>query len=127
MERGREPLKGYWSLPGGVLECGETLKDGIRREVLEETGLIVEPATIVEVFERIMRDTEGRPEYHYVLIDYLCAVNGGTLTAGDDVARAEWFVWPDVQNLLLTEGTAPVIDKAFAIMRRISTEPVKIG
>lgn len=115
MERGREPLKGYWSLPGGVLECGETLKDGIRREVLEETGLLIEPSAIVEVFERIMRDAEGKPEYHYVLIDYLCAVQGGVLLAGDDVARAEWFPHQDVGELLLTEGTLPVIDKAFAI------------
>ena len=116
MERGREPLKGYWSLPGGVLECGETLKDGIRREVLEETGLMIEPVSIVEVFERIMRDADGKPEYHYVLIDYLCEVRGGTLIAGDDVARAEWFARTDIARLRMTEGTPPVIDKAFALV-----------
>jgi ADP-ribose pyrophosphatase YjhB (NUDIX family) len=115
VERGREPLKGYWSLPGGVLECGETLREGIRREVLEETGLEIQPSSIVEVFERIMRDADGRPEYHYVLIDYLCTVDSGTLKAGDDVARAEWFPHDEVARLLLTEGTLPVIDKAFAL------------
>ena len=127
VERGREPLKGYWSLPGGVLECGETLKEGIGREVLEETGLVIEASTIVEVFERIIRDAEGKAEYHYVLVDFLCAVSGGTLAAGDDVARAEWLRWPDTKNLVLTEGTAPVIDKAFALARRGSWDPVKNG
>lgn len=127
VERGREPLKGYWSLPGGVLECGETLKEGIGREVLEETGLVIEASTIVEVFERIMRDAEGKPEYHYVLVDYLCSVTGGTLAAGDDVARAEWFFWPDAKDLALTEGTAPVIEKAFALAQRGSREAVNNG
>src|SRR6266576_956396 len=79
VERGREPLKGYWSLPGGVLETGEKLAEGIRREVLEETGLEIELLSVVEIFERIMRDAAGVAEYHYVLIDYLCRVTGGVL------------------------------------------------
>src|SRR5438034_6520371 len=77
VERGREPLKGYWSLPGGVLEVGEKLADGTRREVLEETGLEIELLSVVEIFERILRDAEGVAEYHYVLIDYVCRVTGG--------------------------------------------------
>src|SRR5450755_441889 len=81
VERGHEPLKGWWSLPGGILETGETLANGIRREVREETGLEVEPGAIVEVFERIMPDAEGRAQYHYVLIDYVCRVAGGGLQA----------------------------------------------
>src|SRR5260370_7785391 len=76
VERGREPLKGYWSLPGGVLEVGEKLADGLSREVMEETGLAIEPLSVVEIFERIMRDAAGVAEYHYVLIDYLCRVTG---------------------------------------------------
>ncbi len=71
VERATEPLKGYWSLPGGIVEAGEKLGDGIRREVLEETGLQVEPLSMFEIFERIIPDAEGKPEYHYVLIDYL--------------------------------------------------------
>ena len=87
VERGREPLKGYWSLPGGVLEVGEKLADGLRREVFEETGLAIEPLSVVEIFERIMRDAAGVAEYHYVLIDYLCRVMGGALHPGDDVSK----------------------------------------
>ena len=113
VERGREPLKGYWSLPGGVLETGESLKDGIRREVREETGLEVEPLEIVEVFERIMRDGEGKAEYHYVLIDYVCRVTGGTLGAADDSSAVAWVLRGDLAKYKLTEGTLPVIEKAY--------------
>ena len=90
VERGQEPQKGCWSLPGGLVEIGEHLKDAVRREVFEETGLEVEPLSVFEVFERIMRDETGRPEYHYVLIDYLCRVRGGELKAASDVRRAAW-------------------------------------
>src|SRR6266852_3152490 len=113
VERGREPLKGYWSLPGGVLEVGEKLADGLSREVLEETGLAIEPLSVVEIFERIMRDATGAAEYHYVLIDYLCRVTGGVLRPGDDVSQARWVERACLGQYRLTEGTLPVIDKAF--------------
>src|SRR5580704_15308639 len=78
-ERGGQPLRGYWSLPGGLLETGERLEDAVRREVLEETGLRVEPVKRFDIFERIMLDASGKPEYHYILVDYVCRVLGGTL------------------------------------------------
>ena len=112
VERGREPLQGTWSLPGGVVEAGERLADAIRREVCEETGLEVDPVKMVEVFERIMPDDEGRTEYHYVLIDYLCRVTGGELCAGDDAARARWAAPGELASCRLTEGTLAVIRKA---------------
>ena len=114
VERGREPLKGSWSLPGGVVEVGERLDHAIRREVLEETGLVIETERIFEIFERIMRDDAGKPEYHYVLIDYLCRVAGGSLRPGDDVCRVEWVERPQLSALQITEGTLAVIDRAFA-------------
>ena len=113
VERGREPLKGYWSLPGGVLEVGEKLADGLSREVLEETGLAIEPLSVVEIFERIMRDESGAAEYHYVLIDYLCRVTGGALQSGDDVSQARWVERTRLPQYRITEGTLPVIEKAF--------------
>ena len=113
VERAKTPLKGYWSLPGGVLETGERLEEGIQREVLEETGLVVKPLKVIEIFERIMRDEKGIPEYHYVLIDYLCRVTGGTLAPADDVSRAEWVSRGSLRDYKITEGTLPVIRKAF--------------
>ena len=115
VERGREPLKGYWSLPGGVLETGEHLEDGIRREVREETGLKIRIVKVVEIFERIMRDEKGAAEYHYVLIDYLCRANGGKLAAADDVARAQWVPRNALKQYRITAGTLPVIEKAFRL------------
>lgn len=115
VERGRSPLKGYWSLPGGVLETGERLEDGIRREVREETGLEIRSLKVVEIFERIMLDSDGNPEYHYVLIDYLCRVAGGILAAADDVSRVAWVPRDELKRYRITEGTVPVIRKAFRV------------
>lgn len=113
VERAKPPLKGYWSLPGGVLETGERLEQGVCREVREETGLLVKPLRVIEIFERILRDAGGAVEYHYVLIDYLCRVTGGVLKAADDVSRAEWVSRRALSRYKITEGTRPVIEKAF--------------
>jgi 8-oxo-dGTP diphosphatase len=113
VERGKPPLQGYWSLPGGVLETGETLEEGVRREIREETGLEIHPRAVVEIFERIMRDAAGRAEYHYVLVDYVCRATGGTLCAASDCARAEWVSRRHLGKYKITEGTLPVIEKAF--------------
>ena len=112
-ERGKEPLKGWWSLPGGLVETGETLRDAVCREVLEETGLVVEPTGLFEIFERIMRDGAGAAEYHYVLIDYVCRITGGSLAPGDDVSRVEWVRQDDLGSYRITEGTLGVIEKAW--------------
>jgi ADP-ribose pyrophosphatase YjhB (NUDIX family) len=113
VQRGKQPLKGWWSLPGGLLETGESLDAGVRREVREETGLEVRPTGVFEIFERIMRDASGAPEYHYVLIDYRCRVTGGALRAGDDASAVEWVPRRDLPALQITEGTLAVIERAF--------------
>src|SRR6266436_10080429 len=84
VERGHPPLLGEWSIPGGMLELGETLRQGAEREALEETGLIVRATELLGVFERIVPDAEQRTSYHYVLIDFLCEVVSGEMRAGGD-------------------------------------------
>jgi ADP-ribose pyrophosphatase YjhB (NUDIX family) len=118
VERGREPLKGFWSLPGGVVEVGERLEEALRREVLEETGLTIEPVALFEIFERIMPDAKGGTEYHYVLADYLCEVAGGRLQAASDVSNVEWVEERMLGDYRLTEGTLAVIERAFAKIQR---------
>jgi 8-oxo-dGTP diphosphatase len=113
VQRGRNPLKGYWSLPGGLIEPGEKIENALKREVLEETGLIVRPKKLFEIFERIMPDAQGRAEYHYILHDYLCTVVGGDLKAGDDAGRVAWVERKNLKDLQLTEGTLRVIERAF--------------
>jgi ADP-ribose pyrophosphatase YjhB (NUDIX family) len=115
VERGREPLKGWWSLPGGAVETGELLETALRREVREETGLEVEVVCLLEVFERIMHDQAGVLEYHFVLMDYLCRPAGGELCAADDASRVAWVTKAELDDLKITEGTPAVIRKAFKI------------
>jgi 8-oxo-dGTP diphosphatase len=109
VERGKPPLVGYWSLPGGLVETGERLEDALAREVFEETGLRVTADSIATVFERIMPDASGACEYHYVLVDFYCTVTGGDLRPGDDSKRAEWFKIDRLETLHLTGGTHDVI------------------
>ena len=105
-------------MPGGLVETGERLEDAVRREVLEETGLVTTPLYLAEVFERIMHDEAGRVEYHYVLADYVCRVVSGELKAADDANRVDWFRIDRLGDLLLTEGTGAVIQRVFEGNRR---------
>jgi ADP-ribose pyrophosphatase YjhB (NUDIX family) len=110
VERGKPPLEGFWSLPGGLVETGERLEDAAAREVFEETGLRVAVQSLATVFERIMPDAAGRPEYHNVLVDFYCKLLGGDLRPGDDSRRAEWFDLSALASLSVTAGTREVIE-----------------
>jgi len=111
IRRGHAPLLGEWSLPGGVLECGETLRQGAVREALEETGLEVETLELLGVYERVTRTDDGRVRYHYVLIDFLCQPVAGDLKAGSDAADVRWFAPQELEGLNLPPDTREVIAK----------------
>ena len=113
IKRGKPPLLGEWSIPGGMLELGETLRQGAEREAVEETGLIVRATELLGVFERIVPDADQRTSYHYVLIDFLCEVVSGEMRAGGDASDAGWFTPEEVSVLPLPEDTAGVIRLAF--------------
>lgn len=115
VKRGREPLKGEWSLPGGAVEVGESLEAALVREVLEETCLHVDVGPVVEVLDRIRRDGDGRVEYHYVIVDYVCRVRGGEAACGSDADAVEWVGRGDVARYAVTPAAAAVIEKAFAL------------
>jgi ADP-ribose pyrophosphatase YjhB (NUDIX family) len=115
VRRGSEPLKGHWTLPGGMLEVGETLAAGVAREVREETGLEVEPVELVEVLDRIHREGD-RVRFHYVIADFLCRVTGGTLRAASDADAVRWVEraeWNSHSALVLDPVTVRVMEKGW--------------
>jgi 8-oxo-dGTP diphosphatase len=112
VRRANEPMKGEWSLPGGAVDVGETLESAVAREVLEETGLAVSVGPVVEVLDSIRRDADGRVEYHFVIVDYLCSMRGGTATAGSDAGDLRWVAVADLERYGLTSVALKVIRKA---------------
>lgn len=128
VQRGREPSKGKWSLPGGALELGETLTEGVAREVYEETGLNVEPVELIELIDRIVKQPgpEGdRIQFHYVIADFLCRVVDGELRAASDAEQVRWIEraeWNSQSALALDPITVRVIEAGWqrAGLRQIS-------
>lgn len=115
VRRGTEPLRGRWSIPGGLIEVGEMLREAVVREVREETGLEVEPLELVELLDRIHREGE-RVRYHYVIADYLCRVTGGALKAASDAEEVRWVEhaeWNSHSVLALESITVRVIEAAW--------------
>jgi 8-oxo-dGTP diphosphatase len=113
VKRAHPPLQAQWSIPGGVLEVGELVREAAIREAREETGLIVEPGDLLGVYDRVLRDAEQRVQYHYVLIDFLCRRVGGELLAASDAAEVHWFAREELPALNLAADTQDVIQKGF--------------
>jgi 8-oxo-dGTP diphosphatase len=126
IRRGGPPLQGEWSIPGGMLELAETLEQGVARELLEETGLEVSVVELIEVFERIFPappNADGspgdaaRPQYHFVILDYLCEMRGGTLAVGSDALEFAWAREEELLKFNLTVAATRVLRRAFALAR----------
>jgi 8-oxo-dGTP diphosphatase len=124
IKRGSEPLLGQWSIPGGTLELGESLQEGVARELLEETGLEVEVLDMIEAFDRIFLDpaapgpgTRSRPKYHYVIVDYLCERVGGEAQAGSDVTDIAYATEDELEKFHMTPTANRVLLRAFAMDR----------
>jgi 8-oxo-dGTP diphosphatase len=116
--RGREPLKGRWSIPGGLVELGEELTAAVRRELKEETGLNVEPLATIAAFDRIHRERR-RVRYHFVIVDYLCRLKGGKLKPASDVVDARWVRRDDLDRYHLTAKARSVVLDAFRLSARL--------
>ena len=114
VKRAHPPLQAEWSIPGGVLEVGELVREAAVREAREETGLTVEPLELLGVYDRVLRDPDQRVQYHYVLIDFLCRRVAGELAAASDAAEVRWFTREELGLLKLAEDTLDVIRKGFA-------------
>lgn len=115
VQRAHDPLAGQWTIPGGAVEVGETLREAVARELLEETGLHVRVFELVDAFERIIPDEAGRTRYHYVLLDYLCEPVSGDLRASSDVRDAAWVRPEDFERYQLNEKGRAVCEKALTL------------
>ena len=111
IQRGHAPNQGLWTVPGGRVEWGETLREAVVREVREETGLTVEPGPLVVIVDRMSRPDAEAP-YHFIILDFLARSLGGVLQAGDDAAAARWVAPGKWEALPTTDGLGPVLEKA---------------
>jgi 8-oxo-dGTP diphosphatase len=118
VRRGHEPLKGEWSLPGGAVELGETLETALAREVAEETALDVVVGPVVEVVDRVHHTPDGRVEYHFVIVDYLCTVRAGVVAHGSDASDVRWVSVSELSNHGVTDKAIEVILKAVDLQAR---------
>jgi 8-oxo-dGTP diphosphatase len=117
IKRGGPPLQGQWSIPGGTLELGESLQEGVRRELLEETGIEVKVLDLIEVFDRIFRDASGKIQYHFVIVDYLCEALSGEASPASDVTHTAWVTQEDLKAYNLTEAATRVLTRAYAMRK----------
>ncbi len=112
IQRGKAPSYGRWSIPGGAVEVGETLREAVAREVMEECGIEIELGPVAEIIDRIVPDDEGRVRFHYVILDFAARYRSGEAKAGSDSIGARWVPLADLEQYDLTQQTIEVIRKA---------------
>ena len=120
IQRGGVTLPGKWSIPGGLVELGETTREAVCREIGEECGLEIDLVDVCGVLDRVVCDPDGRVRYHWVLVDFLAVARGGTLCAGDDAADARWVPIDEVETYDTTDGLMDMIRRAIALRERVN-------
>ena len=127
IRRAHEPRKGEWSLPGGLVELGERLVDAVRRELAEETGLQVDVGPMIETFDRVHHDTEGRVRFHFVIVDYLCLASSGEAVAGSDAEAVAWVTGDELAAYRVNPHAAAVIRKGLLMAAAARQRPEPPG
>ena len=117
IKRAHEPRKGEWSLPGGLLELGESLRDAVRREIKEETSLDIDVGPIIETFDRVHRDDQGKIRYHFVIVDFVSWTNGGEAKAGSDAEAVAWVTADQIDAYQINAHAKAVILKGLEVVR----------
>ena len=125
VKRAHEPLKGEWSLPGGGVEVGETLEAAVAREILEEAGLTVDVGPVVEVLDRVQHAPDGRVEYHFVIIDYVCYAADDRLVRGSDADDVRWVRLDELTDYRVTVKAISVINKAVSLSASTGSTPAR--
>lgn len=117
IKRAHEPRKGEWSLPGGLLELGESLQDAARREIKEETNLDIEVGPVIETFDRVHRDGEGKIRYHFVIVDFVCWPKGGVAMPGSDADGVAWVTADEIDLYAVNAHAKAVILRGLEVLR----------
>ena len=111
VERGKEPSKGKWGLPGGLVEVGETIEEAIKREVLEETGISIKPIKLLEVFNSVTKNDDKKIQYHYIIFEFLCEYNSGDIKASSDAPNAAWVPLDSLDSVNIMSNTKRFIER----------------
>jgi len=115
-QRGKDPARGRWTIPGGVIEVGETVHEAGKREIMEECNIQVEIGPLYKTYDSIVRDAEGRVRFHYVILDVLGTHTGGEVRAGSDISDTRWIGADEL-------GTLDVLPAVAELVRDVTGAP----
>ena len=124
IKRGAQPGLGKWSIPGGLVELGEKVEDAMKRETREEVGLDVEPIRLMDAFDSIITDGKGRIQYHFVVVNFLARIVGGSLRTASDILEARWVSLREVEKYDLTDSFGLFLKKHIKELKQTSTSSI---